>query len=282
MEVTSQQFIAAFKTQPESVRSYIFSDEGTEDITTLAKKHQLSLKQTGDLASESGRFLVKITPAQNLAQSIQFRLATTPAVAETLATYIRDVIAPKAMAFVPPQESEDEEETTTESAPAPSVAQNQQPIVSAPQSTQAIHEPFYKPQPHQFVPPASSTPSSSQQVGEHHEPLPDMPVEEREAAIKKLFKNTMFDHQLEEQLEGHMGNSQPVQTQKQSVAPQNTAPKPDIMEARLKGTFSMPKEEVKIQAKQVPGTPSQPSQPAPAQNQAPKYPAKDPYREPLE
>jgi hypothetical protein len=259
-----QELNTRYKQLPSTIQKVVADENTKKQLLDIAAKHDLTDDQFWFLKNEVYLVLYNFEYASALVDNVRESLEIDQLKAVSIVKDIDKII------FAPiEQELIDMESKKFD---------HDDSIQSASQSANAIHEPFYKPQPHQFVPPAAPKPASSQQVGEHHEPLPDMPVEEREAAIKKLFKNNAFDHQLEEQLEGHVGASQNVPLQKQPAP----VPKPDIMEARLKGTFSMPKEEVKIQAKQVPGTPSQPSQPAPAQNPAPKYPAKDPYREPLE
>jgi hypothetical protein len=133
--------------------------------------------------------------------------------------------------------------------------------------------------------PAASIPATpTKQITPTSEPLPDMPVAERETVIKKLFPNDSFDTQLETQLEGKMIKQAPVPTNlPTSQSLQKTAPTPSILGARLGGSFAMPKEEMKVPQKQAPITvppatlfknnPSTPPQ---------KYPNKDPYRESIE
>jgi hypothetical protein len=117
--------------------------------------------------------------------------------------------------------------------------------------------------------------------------LPAMPKAEQDVVVKKIFSNNEI---LNRQLEGGKDVPMPQEAKiRPSIEPQfydssitkpisQPQPQPlmrkpggpSIVDARLGGSFNLPKENLDV------------SKPAPQPNQPPQPPTKDPYREPIE
>jgi hypothetical protein len=237
-----------FSLIPPELQQFIVARTWKNKLEVISKNYALSEEQSANLEIEVLLVLIGLKDIEEFEKNIQEQLGINPELAGKVATDIEDQVFSDILHLIFEAEEEINNVVTPNTIPA-------------------------------------TTPAEPQHVEEN---VPDMPKEEEKIAIKKLFPgNEILNRQLEG---GGKGEPMPQEAKiRPSIEPQfydssitkpisQPQPQPlmrkpggpSIVDARLGGSFNLPKENLDV------------SKPAPQPDEPPQPPTKDPYREPIE
>ena len=94
-KLTSEQIKESYKKLPEDLKDAIFSVDSSEIIMNVAKKYNLNIESTGELADETGLVMLGITQPKNYVFNLAKRLNVSQERAGEIANEINNKIFSK-------------------------------------------------------------------------------------------------------------------------------------------------------------------------------------------